>query len=214
MQSTIEQRGGLATRARERFLAGFARQLGHPRASVMAFLLNKYNNTAITAAVTELGVTEGDRAADIGFGGGVGLGLLLEQVGTGQVYGVDISEPMLRRAARRYRGRVDVRAGSITDLPLQDASIDRLVTTNTLYFVDDLPVAIAELARVRAPGGRVVIGIADPDAMRRMPYTPYGFILRPVDEVVAAMAAGGLELTGHARVGDGPDAYHLLVAQA
>jgi hypothetical protein len=46
--------------------------------------------------------------------------------------------------------------------------------------------------------------------MARMPMTPYGFKLRPVDEVVAAAQAQGLNLYKHARVGQRDQAAHLL----
>jgi SAM-dependent methyltransferase len=50
------------------------------------------------------------------------------------------------------------------------------ITVNTIYFVDDLDRACSELARVLRPGGRLVVGIGDPEAMARMPFSAYGFL--------------------------------------
>lgn len=59
--------------------------------------------------------------------------------------------------------------------------------------------------------GRAVVGIGDPGAMARTPMTPYGFKLRPVDDLVAVAKSAGLSLQDHRRVGEGDAAAHLLV---
>ena len=94
------------------------------------------NRSGVTAAVKALPLTAGDTAADLGFGGGVGLGLLLRHVGTsGHVDGVDLSATMLSHAARRFRGdiatgRLRLHAASMTELPLTTGSVDGAITLN------------------------------------------------------------------------------------
>lgn len=122
---------------------------------------------------------------------------------------------MLARARRRYSaavsaGRLVLHAGSLRQLPLPDASVDGLVTTNTVCFVDDLREVFAELARVLAPSGRAVIGVGDPEAMAQMPFTPYGFCLRDVSDLVPSARTEGLELRSHEHSGDGPRPFHIL----
>lgn len=206
----------------ERFLAGLAGQLGRPAGMlgrVVARGQNRANGGNVTAAVEATGVRRGQSAADIGFGGGVGLPLLLARVRPGgHVHGVDLSETMLDRARRNLRseslaGGLTLHLGSITALPLSGSLLDALITVNTIYFVTDLDLACTEMARVLRPSGRAVVGIGDPVAMARQPFTAHGFVLRPVDEVVATLAEAGLTAVGHQRVGDGDDAFHLLVAQ-
>jgi arsenite methyltransferase len=161
----------------------------------------------------------GQTLGDVGFGGGVGLHLLLAATGPGgTVWGVDRSAPMVRRAWRRHRedvrsGRLRLEEGTLEALPVPDGALDGVLTTNTFYFVADLPRACAELARVVRPGGLVAVGIGDPEAMAAMPVTGHGFRLRSVAEVAATLARGGLELVGHSRIGPGDDAYHVLAAR-
>ena len=85
------------------------------------------------------------------------------------------------------------------------------ICINVVYFVSELDSAFAELARILAPGGRLVLGIADPEAMAAMPFTRTGFLIRPVDELVETLATAGLPVTGHKRLGKSEHAYHLLV---
>lgn len=199
-----------------------ARQLGHPHGRVSGLVgtvLNRGNRALIAAAADALELTSGATAVDVGFGGGVGLELLMDRVGPeGRVHGVEVSEEMLALAARRHRDEIEVKRltlhrASMEDLPLPDASMRGLITINTVYFVTDLPSAATELARVLEPEARAVIGIRDPEQMKRMRVPRHGFQVRPVDDVVAALTEGGLEPIEHLRVGSGMASAHLLVAR-
>ncbi len=160
----------------------------------------------------------GQAAADIGFGGGIGLSLLLRQAGAdGTVHGVEISPDMAARAKSRFAreigtGRLRVVEGGLTELPLADASLDAAITVNTVYFVAELDRACAELARVLRPAGRVVVVIGDPEAMARMPFTASGFRLRPVGEVSAALERAGLTVE-HRVIDRQPIPAHLLIGR-
>jgi SAM-dependent methyltransferase len=123
---------------------------------------------------------------------------------------------MVGRASRRFRrevasGRLHLRSGSITQLPLETESIEAAITINTIYFIAELDRAFSELARVLTRSGRIVVGIGDPEAMSRMPMTPYGFRLRPVAEITAAAELAGLALRDDKRSGHDAGAAHLLV---
>lgn len=203
------------------WLAGLARQLGHPsgiRGRMVGALLNRRNRQTVSSAVEALSLTPGAVAMDVGFGGGVGLELLLTAVaGSGQVHGAEISRTMRARAARRLRreisaGRLHLHAASIADLPLADDTVDGILTVNTVYFFADLAGAFAELARVLKPSGRVVVGLTDPAEMARAPFIAYGFGSRPVAEVIDALRGAGLALVADRRVGAGESAHHLLVS--
>jgi arsenite methyltransferase len=204
---------------REGFQAGLARQLGHPsglRGRVVGTMLNRGNRRPVTEAVAALGLAGGETAVDIGFGGGLGLALLLRKAST--VHGVEISTTMLERARRTFRreiaaDRLRLHEGPITALPLDDDSADAVVTTNTVYFVDDLDGALAEVARVLKPGGTFVLGIGDPETMSRSPlFTENGFRIRPVADVEAALVRAGLDVRRHERLGGGQIGFHLLVS--
>lgn len=209
------------TSLRERLLTTLAGQLGRPHGpvgGVVAGALNRGNGQAIATAVAAAQVPAGGVAADIGFGGGAGLRLLVDAVGTGgTVYGVEISGDMLDRARREFRRDLDsdrlrLVEGSLTALPLDDAALDAAITVNTLYFLDDLDTVCAELARVLRPGGRVAIGVGDPDAMRALPMTPYGFRLRPVTDIAAALQRAGLTVDVQSRT-DGRMPRHTIIGR-
>jgi SAM-dependent methyltransferase len=77
-----------------------------------------------------------------------------------RLVGVDISERMLARAAHRLRGTL-VRASAVR-LPFVDARFDGVVGVHVLHLLPDLATALAEVARVLRPGGRMVAVHAGP----------------------------------------------------
>jgi arsenite methyltransferase len=204
----------------DRMLAGFAAQLGKPtglRGMVVGTMLNRTNRGMIADAVDALELKQGETAADLGFGGGIGLAMLLERVGPqGHVFGVDLSPTMVKRASGQFdreiaAGRLRLQEGSLTKLPLEDGSIQGAITVNTIYFIAELDRVFSELARVISSTGRVVVGIGDPEHMSHMPMTVHGYRLRPVDHVAAEAKSAGLDLQDHRRAGEGDEAAHLLV---
>ena len=203
---------------RDRFNAGLARQLGRPSGlagRVVGRVLNKGNRATIGAAVAALPLGRDAAVADVGFGGGVGLRLLLDRAEHPHVHGVELSSEMIKRARSNYAaeltaGRLELHRGSLTALPLPDSSLDGLLTVNTIYFVDDLDAVMGEFARTLKGGARAVIGVGDPEAMEKMPFTAHGFRLRSATEIAAAAATANLDLVDHQRLGGGSAPAHLL----
>ena len=102
----------------------------------------------------------GERVLDLGSGGGIDVLLAARQVGpTGHVYGVDMTDEMLAvaraNAARAGAANVEFRRGVIEDLPLDDASVDVVISNCVINLSPDKPAVLAEAFRVLAPGGRL-----------------------------------------------------------
>ena len=101
----------------------------------------------------------GKRVLDAACGEGYGSALLGNAAAS--VVGVDIDGPTIAHAETRYGngGRVRFIEGSCTELPLPDASIDVVVSFETIEHLreEDQPRMVAEFARVLSPGGVVVI---------------------------------------------------------
>jgi SAM-dependent methyltransferase len=100
---------------------------------------------------------QGDRILDVGCGTGVFARAALDRVGSaGHVAGLDPNEAMLG-VARRLGPGVEWTSGVAERLPYPDASFDRVVSQFALMFFTDRPAAVAEMARVLAPGGTVAV---------------------------------------------------------
>jgi SAM-dependent methyltransferase len=78
-----------------------------------------------------------------------------------QVIGVDRSPEMLAKA-RAKLPQAEFREGDLGALPLASGSVDAAICTLALVHLPELSRAVAELARVVRPGGRVIISDVHP----------------------------------------------------
>lgn len=107
--------------------------------------------------VRALGVGSGESVLDIGCGFGTTALAVAEAVGTGRVHGVDISEPMIRRAAQRAAERGLPATFAVGDAqvdPLGDG-YDAVVSRFGIMFFEDTEAAFANIGNALRPGGRL-----------------------------------------------------------
>ncbi|MBS4730679.1 methyltransferase domain-containing protein [Mycobacterium sp. SM1] len=150
------------------------------------------------AVLRALGPVSGRRIVDVGCGTGR-LGALLAAQNA-DVIGIDVDAAMLAVAAPRLAGRL-VRADAMA-LPLRDASVDAAVTVATLEFTTDPARALAEMARITRPGGRLVAAMLNPASLwgwtgrvrERSPYRAGRFLSRD-----ALLALGRRHGAAHVR---------------
>ncbi|HSV72716.1 MAG TPA: ubiquinone/menaquinone biosynthesis methyltransferase [Chthonomonadales bacterium] len=133
-----------------------------PRYDLLNSLLSLWRHAAWRrAAVREAGLRRGDSVLDCCTGTGDLARALRSVVGpSGLVVGADFCEPMLRLARTKHSanlGASSLTLGDALDLPFRTAAFNAATVAFGLRNVDDPTRAIAEMGRVVAPGGRVVI---------------------------------------------------------
>ncbi len=150
---------------------------------------------------------EGETVLDLGSGAGFDAFLAARAVGaTGRVIGVDMTVEMLEKARNNAAAagfdNVEFRRGYIEALPVEDNSVDLVISNCVINLVPDKAAVYREVARVLRPGGRVVVS----DVVLDAPLPPFvadsvaaltgcvaGAALRP--DYFEAITAAGLEDT-------------------
>lgn len=147
-------------------------------------------------------IQPGNTVLDLGSGAGNDCFVAHAETGdSGKVIGVDFTPEMIKKARtnaeKRGLNNVEFRQGDIEDLPVNDQSIDVIVSNCVLNLVPDKAKVFAEMMRVLRPGGH--FSISDIVLVGDLPDN-----LRNAAEMYAGCVSGAMQ----------KDAYLALIEQA
>jgi ubiquinone/menaquinone biosynthesis C-methylase UbiE len=99
---------------------------------------------------------------DVGCGGGRTVGKLAAITAQGKVYGVDFSEESVAATKKTNarlveEGRIEVRHGSVSQLPFSDGMFDLATAVETHFWWPNLPEALREIFRALKPSGILIV---------------------------------------------------------
>lgn len=135
------------------------------------YLADELDGVPLSAALATLGcgnptavaqLNEGDVVLDLGSGAGLDVIISARRVGpTGHAYGIDMTDEMLalarKNAAEAGVDNVTFLKGDIENVPLDDASIDVIISNCVVNLAADKPQVLREMRRILRPGGRIAV---------------------------------------------------------
>jgi arsenite methyltransferase len=138
----------------------WAEELGYPEPELSRVPDATVASFAGVANHWRLGDIElGSVVLDLGCGAGTDL--LIAAQHCGRAIGVDMTPAMLERAAASAHemglGNVELHESLIEQLPIEDASVDIVISNGVIDLVPDKDAVFAEIDRVLRPGGRLQI---------------------------------------------------------
>ncbi len=107
-------------------------------------------------------IQEGETVLDLGSGGGIDVFLAANKVGDeGKVIGVDMTPEMITNAVENAQkggyANVEFKLGEIENLPVQNNSIDVIISNCVINLTPDKNKAYQEVYRVLKPEGRILV---------------------------------------------------------
>lgn len=107
-------------------------------------------------------IQPGQTVLDLGSGAGLDLMLAADRTGpAGKVIGIDMTQEMVDKAAANVDAagysNIEVRMGMIEKLPIEDSSVDWVISNCVINLSQDKARVFREIARVLKPGGRFSI---------------------------------------------------------
>jgi arsenite methyltransferase len=139
----------------------WAQELGYPEPELSRVPDATVESFAGVANHWRLGRVEtGEVVLDLGCGAGTDLLIAAQMTGPeGRVVGVDMTAAMLERAKTSARAmglaNVELHEALIEALPVEDASVDVVISNGVLDLVPDKDAVLDEIDRVLRPGGRL-----------------------------------------------------------
>jgi arsenite methyltransferase len=152
---------------------GLAEHLGYPSTDLDAVPAPAIDSFAGVGYVLDLAaLTPGERVLDLGSGSGMDSFLAANACGpTGSVIGVDMTKAQLAKATRLAEeagfAQVEFREGYIEDVPVEDGTVDCVISNGVINLSPDKPAVFRAAAATLRSGGR--LAIADIVSARHLP---------------------------------------------
>jgi SAM-dependent methyltransferase len=146
--------------------ADLAQQIGYTKEELEALPADANMGLSCGNPTVIANLKEGETILDLGSGGGFDIFLAGPKVGkTGRAIGVDMTPQMIDKARANIEhyqkttglNNVEFRLGEIEHLPVQDSSVDVIISNCVLNLSMDKQQVWNEIARVLKPGGRVAV---------------------------------------------------------
>ncbi len=167
-----------------------ANQLGNPEGELgiaVGKQMHKSNIGMILTAFQLLTINHNDHVLEIGHGSCAHLNEIMSTNRDFHYYGLELSQTMCEEAKKINQNVLDKADFYLFDgqkFDFADATFDKIVTINTIYFWRDPDFFIQEIYRVLKPHGKLCITFANKSFMKNLAFVDEGFQLYDPEEVV------------------------------
>jgi SAM-dependent methyltransferase len=123
--------------------------------------MNSRHSKVTDWGLSHVSIQKHDAVLDVGCGGGRTVNKLA-MASEEKVCGIDYSRESVAMASRTNKkwidmGRVEIREGSVSQLPYSENAFDLVTAVETHFWWPDLPADMREVLRVLKPGGTLII---------------------------------------------------------
>ncbi|MCY9062961.1 class I SAM-dependent methyltransferase [Bacillus inaquosorum] len=125
---------------------------------IAGYIMTAENRKLNQWTIDQLGITRGDSILEVGFGPGYCMQQVLKREKDVDLHGIDVSEVMLKLAARRVKSKpVRLIQGSVETFPLTDSFYNKVISVNNYTIWNDQTKGMKQIYRALKPGGKAAI---------------------------------------------------------
>lgn len=178
----------------------FKKPTGFP-GKIVSILMSKGNRPAYERMIKDLTINSNDKILEIGFGPGIGIHLILKRFETTDIYGIDFSELMYRRATKRYEklienNRVHLLFGDFVETEISASGFDKIFCINVIYFWDNLQKPFEKIKSLLKNDGIFCCYMESKDDLSKVKFTKDDiFNKRSIEQVTKALKSAGFKET-------------------
>jgi ubiquinone/menaquinone biosynthesis C-methylase UbiE len=144
-------------------------QYGSPKGIIGTYIgekMVKQHKPETVWTIELLNIQKSENVLELGCGSGYAMKLILEQNRVGKVVGLDLSPTVIRSAMIRNKQAINEEKANLVQanvksLPFENEQFDKVFSIHSIYFWDELSVAISEIYRVLKPGGSLILTLCD-----------------------------------------------------
>lgn len=162
----------------------------------------KGNRPAYDVLLKDMEVQPGEKVLEIGYGPGIGIHLLSTAVNC-QIYGVDFSELMHKKASKRNKkviasGNVKLLYGDFVETQINTDGFDKIFCLNVVYFWEDLIPPFVKIRSLLKDGGAFYFYMAKKEDLSKLKFTDDSIFNKyTIEEVTEALNNAGFRSVSH-----------------
>ena len=121
----------------------------------------KFVNVMYEEIVSRVEKLQGEKVLEVGCGNGNIL-KMLEEIGDYKLFGLDLSENMIREAKKQLSDKVELKVGDAEELPWKDNKFDIIICNASFHHYPNALKVLSEMKRTLKEDGTIIVG--DPTA--------------------------------------------------
>jgi cyclopropane fatty-acyl-phospholipid synthase-like methyltransferase len=134
------------------------------------------NRSAYETVIKDLAIQPNDKILEIGYGPGIGIDLIAKKFESCDIYGIDFSGLMYRRATRRNKqvikkNRVHLLFGDFVETEISMNCFDKIFCINVVYFWNDLQKPFERVKSLLKDDGMFCFYMAKKDDLNKLKFT-------------------------------------------
>jgi ubiquinone/menaquinone biosynthesis C-methylase UbiE len=171
--------------------------------TIVSNLMIKGNRHEYDALIIDLDLHNNEKILEIGYGPGIGIELIARENDSCIIYGIDFSELMYKRAAKRNKALIDSQMvkllfGDFIQTNINAVDFDKVFCLNVIYFWDDLKQPFEKVYSLLRNGGTFCFYMAKKEDLARLNFTPDDvFNKYTIEQVTKALNHAGFSKTSY-----------------